>query len=305
MRAPLRPARLRPGDVVALVAPSGPVPRATFEAGAAQLQLRYHLRWHEALFARTGFLAGDDRRRAAELQAALADPSVRAIVCARGGYGLLRILPALDLAPLVADPRPIVGFSDITALHAACLRAGVATLHAPVVTQLGRLEGGDFDLFARLESEEPPPPFVGLTPIAPGQAEGRAVGGNLEVFTRLLGTPYLPDLDGAVLFLEEVSERPYRLDRALTHLALAGVFDRVAAVVVGELTRCNDPDEVEDRVLPAAVIAERLSGLGIPVVADAPFGHGDRNRAFPLGARVRVDAGRGEVTFLEGLVRDA
>jgi muramoyltetrapeptide carboxypeptidase len=297
---PLRPARLRPGDRVAVVAPAGPVPREAFDAGARLLGERYRLSHTEALFVRSGFLAGDDARRLAELQSAVDDTSARAIICARGGYGVLRLLPRLSLDALVRDPRPVVGFSDVTALHAALLRAGVASVHAPVVTQLGRIATPPAELFAALESEEAPPAWTGLVPVAGGVAEGRAVGGNLEVLTRLLGTPYAPPFGGAVLFLEEVGERPYRIDRQLTHLRLAGALDVVAAVVVGDLVRCDEPDGSSDA---AAVVAERLGALGVPVVAGAPFGHGERNRPFPHGARVRVDGDAGAVSFLESAVR--
>jgi muramoyltetrapeptide carboxypeptidase len=293
----IRPRALKPGDAVAVVAPSGPVPRDAFAAGAAILGARYRLVHDQRIFERSGFLAGSDEARAAELQRALADPSCAAIACARGGYGLLRILARLDAAAFQRAPKWIVGFSDVTALHAWARAAGVASLHAPVISQLGRLPVEDQDaLVAALERESgAAPPITGLRALAPGRAEGVLAGGNVEVLSRLAGTPWQPALDGAVVLLEDIGERPYRLDRALTQLHLCGALDGVRAAVVGELHRCVEPDGSG----PTAeeVLAERLGRLGIPVVAGAPIGHGDRNHAVELGAHVTVDAAAGTVAF--------
>lgn len=286
------------------MAPAGPVPSNALALGAARLGARYQLRYDDGVLATQGYLAGSDERRLAELERALGDPTLRAIFCARGGYGTMRLLPRLDLGPLVRDPRPLVGFSDVTALHAAVLCQDVVSIHGPVVTQLGKLGEEDAAaLFRLLEDPTPPEPWRGLTslsaPPARSVATGPLVGGNLEIVTRLLGTPYLPSLDGVVLALEEVNERPYRLDRALTQLELAGVWDRVAAVVVGDLTRCTP---VGDEPAPEVVLRERLERLPIPVLSQAPFGHGSRNRAFAQGTEVQVDARAGCLTFLEGAV---
>jgi muramoyltetrapeptide carboxypeptidase len=297
----IRPARLRPGSRVAVVAPAGPVPRDAFAAGAAILGARYTLVHDERIFARTGYLAGDDDARAGELVAALADPAVEAIFCARGGYGLMRILDRLDGAAFALAPKLIVGFSDVMALHAFCARAGVTSLHAPVVTQLGKLPADDAAaLFALAESPSPPPPIVGLRALHGGRAEGRLVGGNLELIARLVGTPWALALDGAVLLLEDIGERPYRIDRQLTQLRLAGALERLAGVVLGDFVGCVEKDGSGPDA--EAVLAERLGARGVPIVAGAPIGHGERNRAVPHGARVRVDAAAGTVEFLEGAV---
>ena len=300
------PPRLSPGDRVAVVAPSGPVPRERFEAGLAALGDRYRISFGEGLYARAGFLAGSDERRLAELSAALADPSIRAVLCARGGHGLTRLLPDLEGVLRAAPKKPIVGFSDVTALHLACLRAGLRSIHAPVVAQLSLLDdpaAAVADLGARLESPEPPPAWTGLRVIAGGPpVTGVALGGNLELVTRLLGTPWSPPFAGAVLFLEEVTERPYRLDRQLTQLHLAGALAAVAGVVVGELVGCDDEGGPGGPIRGDDVVAERLSSLGVPVLAGAPFGHGAINRAFVHGGRVRLDARGGAVEFLDGAV---
>jgi len=300
----IRPPRLRPGDVIRVVAPSGPVPREAFLAGAAVLRARYDVRFDEGVFAREGFLAGPDQRRLGELGAALADPDARAVVMARGGYGLLRLLPFLDPALLAARPRPLVGFSDGTALLAYAARAGVAAIHGPVVTQLGNLgEGDQRALFDLLENPNPGVLLTGLGPVIPGRASGPLVGGNLEVFSRLIGTRFLPDLAGAILFIEDLGERPYRIDRMLTALDLAGVFDAVSAVVVGEFTGCDEPEATRAQSPTAEeVLIERLGRLAIPVVVGAAVGHGTRNRALPYGALCELDAFTGVLTAREGAV---
>ena len=287
-----------------VVAPAGPVPREGFAAGAEILGRRYQLRYDDGLFEREGYLAGSDERRLAELTAALADPEARAVVLARGGYGLLRILPFLDPAALRARPLPIVGFSDGTALLAHAARAGVAAVHGPVVTQLASLPAPDHAaLFRLLEEPAPGELLEGLEERVPGRARGPLLGGNLEVFSRLVGTPYLPDLAGAILFLEDLGERPYRLDRLVTHLDLAGVFSAVAGVVVGDFSSCLEPEPTRASSPTAAeVLVDRLSRLAIPVVTGGLFGHGTRNLALPYGTLCELDTRKGTLVALEGAV---
>ncbi|MBN2576016.1 MAG: LD-carboxypeptidase [Deltaproteobacteria bacterium] len=301
----LRPLRVAPGAKVAVVAPSGPVFPDAFASGAKLLASRYQPGYDpDALFGAEGFLAGSDAQRLARLQAAIRDPEARAVFVARGGHGLLRIASRIDPGLLHAHPKPIVGFSDGTVLLAACARAGVAAIHGPVVTQLGRLPAEDRDaLFALLESPEPRLLCAGLETLRPGRASGPLVGGNLEVFSRLLGTQLLPPVDGAILFFEEVGERPYRIDRLFCHLDLAGVLARAAGVVFGALVDCEEP--AESRVAsPSAieVVRERLGRLAVPVALGAPVGHGERNRALPYGVRVELDATAGTLLALEGAV---
>lgn len=300
----IRSPRLRPGDVVRVVAPSGPVPREAFLAGAATLRARYDVRFDDGVFARDGFLAGSDERRLAELTAALSDPDAKAVLMARGGYGLLRLLPFLDPALLQARPRPLCGFSDGTALLAYAVRAGVGAVHGPVVTQLHNLGGADHQaLFQLLEDPNPGVLLTDLGPVIPGRAAGPLLGGNLEVFSRLVGTRYLPDLAGAILFIEDLGERPYRIDRLLTTLDLAGVFDAVSAVVVGDFTGCDEPEVTRaDSPTAEQVLLERLGRLPIPVVVGAAVGHGTRNRALPYGALCELDAFTGVLTAREGVV---
>ncbi|MDX2021077.1 MAG: LD-carboxypeptidase [Deltaproteobacteria bacterium] len=289
----LTSAALRPGDRIRIVAASGPVPEDRFNAGVQILRQRYEVVFDPAqVFAKQGYLAGDDASRAAALNAAFMEPGTKAIWMARGGYGLTRILPALALTALQAHPKIIVGFSDVTALLAACATAGLASVHGPVVTQLTQLCSEDLDHLWQLLEGEGPTLLSDLEAVTPGVATGRLLGGNLEVFSRLIGTPYVPDLHDAVLFFEDVGERPYRIDRLLTHLQQAGVFSRARGLVLGEFFQCqdlasNDSPEVQE------VLRERLGGLSVPVAQGGLFGHGKRNRALPYGAQVVLDVGQG------------
>ncbi len=301
----LRPPHLRPGDRVRVVAASGPVHRERFEAGVKSLSGHYDLSYDEStVFTRSGFLAGEDDDRLESLNAAIADPDCRAIFLARGGYGLTRILPGIDRVSLRTHPKPIVGYSDVTALLAVCACAGVASIHGPMISDFAELSASDRDSFFNLlENPDPGTLLSDLTGMVPGRASGPLLGGNLEVLTRLLGTPQQPNFDGAVLFLEEVGELPYRVDRLLTHLQAAGVLNSVAGVVIGDFTDC---DEIEDGEVkpPTAreVLAERLSRLTIPVALGGGFGHGDRKASLPYGVRVELDTEIGSLTAMEGAV---
>jgi muramoyltetrapeptide carboxypeptidase len=308
---PVRPPRLRPGDTVAVVVPAGPVPEDRLRAGLAVLGARYRLRVADDILRADGYLAGDDARRAGELMAALGDPDVRAVFCARGGYGAMRILPLLDPAVLRADPKPIVGFSDITALLAWALRAaGVCGVHGPVVAQLGELPPGDVAaLFALLEGAAPAGPIaaplrLGTAATASGgrgRIEGRLVGGNLALIAGLLGTPWAIEPDGALYLIEDVGERPYAIDRYLTHIALAGGFAGVRGAAIGDLTRC-DERSIAGSADAISVVGERLAAAGLPGLGGLPVGHGARNLALPFGGRAALDLDAGALELVDAAV---
>jgi len=284
------------------VAPAGPFDRPAFEVGLRVLAARYRPVFDEGLFACSRYLAGSDARRLAELASALADETVRAVFAARGGYGTLRLLAQLGpkLRAGAFTPKPVVGFSDLTALHGALQAAGWQSVHGPVVTQLGTQPRAVLDrLFHLLEAADAPAAPLAGTVLVRGVAEGPLLGGNLSLLTRLLGTPWLPPLDGGVLLLEDVGERPYRLDRMWTHLRLAGVFERVRALALGEFTECEEP---EAAYRSAEVLADLAAETGLPCVAGLPIGHGPVNHPVPLGARVRLDAVAGRLEFLEPAV---
>lgn len=283
---------LRPGDRVAVVAPSGPFDRPTFEKGLALLAARYQPVFTERLFARHRYLAGPAEARRAELQAALDDASLRAVFAARGGYGAMHLLPALRFSA----PKPLVGFSDLTALHAAALHHGYRPLHGPVLTQLGTQPPEVVERLWSLLEGRPVPPLTATRTVVPGVTEGPLVGGNLAVLAALAGTPFLPPLEGAVLLLEDIGERPYRLDRLWTQLALSGALAGVQGVVLGDFTGCEEPGAA---FTSAEVLDELAATLGRPCAAGFPIGHGAVNVPVQLGARVRLDAAAKTLTALE------
>jgi muramoyltetrapeptide carboxypeptidase len=283
------PPPLRPGSLVAIVAPASPFARDELFRGLAWLRTRYSLRLSSTILERTGYTAGGDARRGAELAAALADPDVSAVLCARGGYGAMRILDALPWKAFAERPKRLVGFSDVTALHIAANAHGVCTLHGPNVTGLGRsiTAAERLALVDALEGR-PAAPWTGLDIIHGAGAppvRGPLVGGNLSLVASMAAGGRLSLPRGAILALEDVTERPYRLDRMLTSLLLGGHLSNLSAIVLGGFTECHaGPDGVTAK----DVLTDRTSGLGIPVVASAPFGHGAPNRAFVLGATVEL-----------------
>lgn len=306
------PPRVRPGQVVAIAAPAGPIREVRFARGLELLGAHFPLRMADDIRRATGYLAGDDARRIEEWNGYLRDPDVRAIVVARGGYGILRILPHLDAAALAADPKPIVGFSDATALLAWAARAGVRGIHAAVVTQLSEIPIEDVAELIRQLTDPAPPgrlPWA-LTAIgAPAAApvvRGAILPTNLALLANLTGTPWQIDARDAIVGIEDVGEKPYALDRYLTHLDLAGALAGARAMLVGDLTRCTDPPApigAPDDPGPArAVVAERLAAFGLPGAVGAPFGHGPRNAPIPWGARAELDLAAGALTILDGAV---
>ncbi len=301
------PPRLREGATVAVVAPAGPVRTERLTPGLDLLAERFDVRCDDGVFTSTGFLAGDDDRRADELNAAFRDPDVRAIVLARGGYGLTRILDRLDADALRGDPKPIVGFSDATALLAwARTVAGVRGIHGPVVEQLGRLPASDVQWLVHMITTGAPAGAIPADLAAIGASSGKSVsgtlvGGNLCLLCNLIGTPVGAGSDGDVLFIEDVGERPYAVDRYLTHLRNAGRFDRVQVVICGDFSHCAEKVNAPDPDV-WAVIDERLRAIDLFGLRGLPVGHGDRNLALPFGGRCEVDVEAGRLVLVESAV---
>ena len=292
------PPPVEPGDTVRIVAPSGPFDRALVLRGLGWLASRYRVVFDPGLFARSGYLAGSDERRLAELNLALRDADAKAVIASRGGYGLTRIAHAADLAALRKAPKWLVGFSDITALHIEAGRAGIASLHASNVAGLGRGDDAARAAFrGALEHPDTPRTFTGLRTVRPGYAEGRLTGGNLTVLFTCAATGRLELADGSILLLEDVGEAPYRVDRMLSALMARGALDRLGAVVLGDFT---DAPSGRYGVDVHAVLDERLSVLGIPVVAGFPSGHGRHNVPVHFGMPVSVDADCGALRLGSG-----
>ncbi|HPC83979.1 MAG TPA: LD-carboxypeptidase [Thermoanaerobaculaceae bacterium] len=292
------PRPLGDGSRVGVVALSGPVHEPSLEAGLAVLRdAGFVLVEAPNLRAREGYLAGDDGARLGGLEAVL-DAGVEALWAARGGYGTMRLLERMPWDRLAAWGGWVVGFSDLTALHAGlATRASFATVHGPMVQSLPRGPVSARATMALLRGEQPAPRMLfGLREVVrPGLAKGVAVGGNLAMLAALAGTPFEPDYAGAVLFVEDVGEPLYRLDRLLTQLSLSSRLESVQAVVAGRLARCGR-GEVGWRSRWRAMLAG-AAPPGAVVLEGLPFGHGRLNMPIPLGVEVVVDSERGTVTW--------
>jgi muramoyltetrapeptide carboxypeptidase len=284
------PPALRPGDLIAVVAPSSPVPERELWRGLAWLRGRYRIKATARILEREGYLAGGDADRADELERALLDPEVKAVVAVRGGYGVMRTLDHLDAPTLLQRPVWVVGFSDLTALHALAWSEGIASIHGAHVGGLGDAPPiVRASWMAALERPRAQREWTGLTVVHAGTAEGPLVGGNLTLLFSMAASGRLTIPEGAILALEDVSERPYRVDRMLTALRLGGHLERASGIVLGGFDQC---DAGPDGVVIAGVLAERTRGLGIPVFKGAPFGHGPINESFVLGLTARMGGGR-------------
>lgn len=287
------PPPLEPGSLIAVVAPASPFDRDVLFPGLAWLRTRYRLRLSTRILMRDGYLAGDDASRAAELARAMNDPEVGAILCARGGYGAMRLLDALPWDAFAARPKWIIGFSDITALHLQAACVGVCSLHAPNATGLGGRAISALERLAVIDPLEgrPAPSWSGLEVLHAGKQAAASgprpvVGGNLALVVSMAAAGRLVVPEGGIMVIEDVTERPYRVDRMLTSLRLGHHFARASAVVFGGFTRC---EANADGVTVTDVLRERTADLGVPVLAGAPFGHGLQNQAFVHGGNAIVD----------------
>ncbi|MEU6844977.1 LD-carboxypeptidase [Streptomyces sp. NPDC046716] len=300
----VRPPRLAPGARVAVVAPSGPVPEDRLQAGLDLLRgwdlepvvAPHVLDTHD----RFDYLAGTDADRAADLQAAWCDPEVDAVLCARGGYGAQRMVDLLDWTAMrAARPKAFVGYSDITALHEAfAVRLGVSTLHGPMVAAADFLKSARAQGHLRATLFEPETVRSIAAPgggrvLVPGVARGVTLGGCLALLAADLGAPFARrSARGGLLCLEDVGEETYRLDRYLTQLLRGGLFEGVSGVLLGSWAECDDPG-LDD------LLADRLGGLGVPVVDDFGFGHGDDALTVPFGVAGVLDASGAAVLTLD------
>ena len=286
------PPPLHPGDPVAVVAPaSAPRDPERYERGLDRLREVYDVRSAYTPTSPRGYLAAPDAERADALNTAIADPDVRAIVCARGGYGSLRILRSLDREAAARHPTLLVGYSDVTALQWALYhRAGWTSISGPVVTEWAVADDAMLGAFCRLAAGDivplAGPDGAPLRPLRPGRATGPLLAGNLSVLTRLVGTPYVPDLTGAILAIEDVEEPPYCVDRMLAHLDLAGVLDVLGGVVVGTLS--PDPSHDAPTLSMETVIDDYFGDRPYPVATNLWYGHCMPRLSLPIGSAVRL-----------------
>jgi len=312
----LKPRRLRPGSIVGLINPAGATfhrrdvdfTRETLEALGLKAVEGEHL------LSRYGYLAGRDEERAADVNTLFGDPSVDALLAVRGGWGCSRILPLLDYDAIGDNPKILVGYSDITALLLAIhARTGLVTFHGPD----GISTWNDFSVsyFRRILFEAEPvsmenPSGRGeqlarwddrVETITGGRARGPLLGGNLSVLAAMVGSPYLPEWEGTILFLEDVGEDIYRVDRMLTQLKLAGILGQVSGFVFGKCTRCGPGAGYGSLTLPE-VFADHIAPLGIPAWYGAMIGHIKDKFTVPLGVTAEIDADRGAISLAESAV---
>ncbi len=299
-----KPRALKAGDVIGVAAPAGPVEEERLGRGVAELErLGFAVRVADGVLERKGFTAGTVENRLQQLHGLFADPAVAAIACARGGAGTIQLLPGLDRDLLRENPKVLLGYSDVTLLHLEMGRLGVTSLHGPMVARgLDEGEGGyaRTSLWHALTGEGTPYQSGedDLLPLADGTAEGVLRGGCLSMLAAAAGTPWAmrPLDEPTILFLEDVDEKPYRVDRMLRQLRASGAFEGVAGVVFGDMKGCapgfDDDYTLED------VLLEALAGLEVPVALGLSSGHTTLpNVTLPLGVRARLECGNGEARF--------
>jgi muramoyltetrapeptide carboxypeptidase len=319
MKTLIKPERLCFGDTVGVIAPSSPPPDPNAVDRAAETLERFGFtpKLADNVRDRHGFLAGGDRERAANLMQMFTDKTVKAIICLRGGYGAARLLGLLDYRIIRRHAKIFCGFSDITSLHCAfAKKVNMISIHAPMLSGLQSKDLKEFtrsSFFRTVMEAKPAGSIVSdydkkdISTVRCGVAEGPLIGGNLSVLCAAIGTPFEPSFKGKILFIEDVNEQPYRLDRMLTQLLNTGLLRQVAGVAVGVNRDCEDDNKdkvVEEyRQTSADVMAERLESLGVPVVMGLPFGHVAFNATIPIGAQAKLDADNGDLIILEAAVK--
>jgi muramoyltetrapeptide carboxypeptidase len=295
------PRALKPGDTLGIAAPASPFDRKTIDAGLRVLEsMEFNLVIPEDIFDRNGYLAGSDRRRANLLNRLFADPDIDGIICARGGYGAMRILPLLDVDVIARHPKVFVGFSDITVLlNFLVQHCRMVAFHGPTVTTLGNADPSTRNRFFSAVSQSAPLSLSAVSNqvINPGRATGRFFCGNLTLFSHLTGTPFQPDFGGAILLIEDQGEALYRIDRMLTQMIMGGCFDGIAGLALGAYSDCGSAEEIH------RMVAERLGGLNIPILAGFEVGHDAVNMTLPVGLPVQLDTQTKTLTFAGAAVR--
>jgi muramoyltetrapeptide carboxypeptidase len=293
----IKPQRLEPGDTIGIIAPAGPVDRNEIKPAIELLKERgYHALASPNLYKKKGYLAGSDKARLDDLQYMFSDNSVKAILCARGGYGTIRLLDRIDYDVIRKNPKIIAGYSDITTLLFAIFKnTGLVTFHGPVLRDLVRGRKNSLDnLLALLTSKTPQEiDLSGGAVIKQGHARGTVIGGNLSLICSLAGTPFMPRTKGAILFIEDKGEPLYRVDRMLSHLRLAGVINDLSGLISGSFTECGDIKDIKK------ILKDITSGTDIPVITGLPVGHDRENKAIPMGIQAELDTGDMNLSFLE------
>jgi muramoyltetrapeptide carboxypeptidase len=293
---------IRPGARIGIAAPASVVDASSLEAGERSIErMGFEPVRPDGLLSRLGFLAGDDVRRAAELTSLVEDPTIDAIICARGGYGTSRIIKYLDPKLFRKAAKPLVGYSDITTLLLWQRKlAGLMGIHGPMLELAAGLDREVASTLQRaLTGAGDLPRLPGKTMVG-GWAEGRLTGGSLTLTAASLGTPWEIDTLGAILMLEDTTEPPYRIDRMLSQLEVSGKLEGVVGIGIGSTRDCVD-ERYPDRDVET-IFRDYFEPLEVPVITDLPFGHCDANMPWPMGGRAAIDADRGEIELLESAV---
>ena len=274
-------------DLIGIVSPAGPVDESDLQPGMDLLEASgFTVRLAPHVFDREDYLAGKDEDRLSDLHAMLQDEKIKAVMCARGGYGSLRLLDGVHYDLIRQSPKIIAGYSDITALLMAIhTNTGLITFHGPMVRGLAGNDSRNWEsLLTLITSDQPAEIDLNeCTVLLQGNASGPLVGGNLSLICHLLGTPYLPSLEGCILFIEDRGEPLYRVDRMLTHLALTGKLNGISGLIAGRFEECGNETEIHKRM--NSIVSE----MGIPLVTGFPLGHGQKNIALPLGLTAELD----------------
>jgi len=310
------PHRLNKGDIVGIVSPAGPTFKKSdlSKVESSMTGMGLKVKFGKHVLSKHGYLAGKDEERVADIHDMFENNSIKAVMAMRGGWGSNRILDMIDFNLIGNNPKIIIGFSDITSLLIAIyVKTGMVTFSGPVATsKWGRFTSNWFKkILMEGESVTMKNPltkpdgtsnnFHKITTINSGKAEGRLIGGNLTAITSMLGSEFLPDWNGSILFLEEVNEKIYRIDRLLTQLKLAGVLDKVSGVIIGKCVQC-EPSNITQSLSLEEVLLDRFKPLGIPVYSGAMIGHIERIFTLPIGAKARMDADAGTIELLEPAV---
>ena len=318
MEKALYPSPLFPGATVGIITPSSAIGRTEFEKSLSNIKaMGLQVRLTENLRVKKGFLAGTDEQRLADLHAMFSNPEIDAILCARGGYGSQRLLDRIDYTLIQKNPKIFIGYSDITALHLAIhQQTGLVTFHGPnagstysaftqaAYTQLLFKNETPYIIQANNELLDEKYQDLAYT-ISPGKAKGPLIGGNLTLISTLMGTPYQADFKGKIVFLEDIGEAPYRIDRMLTQLLLSGTLEQAAGIVLGIFNDCEvDTEDTDfiDTLSLKEVLSERLGGLGIPVMYGLPFGHISDNAVIPYGIEAKMDTEDYSLTISEKIL---
>ena len=311
----IKPARISNQRTIGIISPaSRPLDEAIYRQGTEYLmKLGYKITPGDHLLNQRGFLAGTDEDRVNDLNAMFRNPEIGAIFCTRGGYGTPRIIDQIDFDAIREQPKILVGYSDVTALNLAIWKkTGLITFSGPMVAvEMGRgidpfTEQSFWDTLTQINPRGilTNPVDMPIQVFKPGRAEGRLLGGCLSLINVLLGTPYCPDFDGAILILEDIDEEPYRVDRYLAQLKLAGILDQVAGIVLGQFIDCTPKDPEKPTLTLDQIFEDYFGALNIPIITNFAYGHGSIKHTIPIGVQAVLDTSQGGLIITEGAVTD-